>query len=57
MEDFKTSSITEYQCPAKFGEAVQFDFATNIKQNKIWGVSAYDASQFTISYWRIANQD
>lgn len=55
LEDFKTNHVVEYPCPARFGEAVQFDFATNIRQNKIWGVSAYDSNQFTISYWQIAN--
>ncbi len=50
-EDFKNNVIQEYSCPAKGGEAVQFDFATNLSQKKIWGISRYDQNEFTISTW------
>ena len=49
-EDFKNSAIREYNCPT-YGEAVQYDFSTNIQQRKIWGVSSYTKDRFTVSVW------
>jgi len=34
-------------------EAVQLDYATNIKQKKVWGVSTFDNKHLTISVWEI----
>ena len=50
-EDFKNSAIKEYNCPTYNSEAVQYDFATNIQQRKIWGVSYYDKDKFTVCVW------
>jgi hypothetical protein len=50
-EDFKNNAIKEYNCPTYNSEAVQYDFATNLDQHKIWGVSSYDKDKFTVSVW------
>lgn len=52
-EDFKNNFIKEYNCPTYNGDAVQFDFATNIHQKKIWGVSDYNREKFTFSVWMV----
>lgn len=53
LEDFKNNSIKEYNCTTHNGDAVQYDFATNIKQQKIWGVSDYNKDKFTIAVWTL----
>ncbi|MEO5571236.1 MAG: hypothetical protein ABIT08_00850 [Bacteroidia bacterium] len=52
-EDFKNNNIKEYNCPTYNSEAVQYDFATNIQQHKIWGVSYYGKEKFTVSVWEL----
>lgn len=53
-EDFKNNLVKEYNCPVNSGDAVQYDFATNLQQKKIWGVSKYNNEQFKIATWTIA---
>lgn len=53
LEDFKNNTIKEYNCATHNGDAVQYDFATNIKQKKIWGVSDYNKDKFTIAVWTL----
>lgn len=53
-EDFKNIIVKEYNCPALNGDAVQYDFATNLQQKKIWGVSDYDSEKLIISIWTIS---
>ncbi|MFI5218390.1 MAG: hypothetical protein ACHQNT_02795 [Bacteroidia bacterium] len=52
-EDFKNNFVREYYCPTHFGDAVQFDFASNVHQKKIWGVSDYNRDKFTVSVWMV----
>lgn len=52
-EDFKNNIVKEYPCPSRSNEGIQFDFSTNIQQQKVWGVSALDDSTFTVSFWWI----
>ena len=55
-EDFRNNYVKEFPCSTHHGDAVQYDFATNIKQNKIWGVSDYDENTFTLSTWKIKTE-
>lgn len=52
-EDFKNNEVKEYPCPSRSNEGIQFDFSTNIQQQKVWGVSAIDETTFTLSFWQI----
>ncbi len=52
-EDFRDNSVTQYNCPMSNGEGVQFDFATNIRQKVVWGVSKFDKRSFTVASYRL----
>ncbi len=55
-ENFATGQVLEYPCPRSKGEGVQFDFATNLLQKKVWGVSRFDEAGFTMAVWHIAGR-
>ena len=53
FEDFKNNIIKTWPCTEGHDEAVQLDFATNIKQKKIWGISKFNKKELTFSVWRV----
>jgi hypothetical protein len=53
LEDFRNHSLDIYQCAQGHDEAVQLDFATNKKQEKVWGVSQFSKKEITFSVWRV----
>jgi hypothetical protein len=52
-ENFKTGVINTWPCVEGTQEAAQLDYATNIKQKKIWGISGFDKKNVTFSVWNI----
>jgi len=55
-ENFATGQVLVYPCPRSKGEGVQFDFATNLLQKKVWGVSRFDEASFTMAVWHIVGR-
>ena len=53
FEDFKNHTLQTWPLAEEHDEAVQLDYATNIKQKKVWGVSTFDNKHLTISVWEI----
>lgn len=53
LEDFVQHKLFIYQCAEGHDEAVQLDFATNIKQQKVWGISQFSKKEITFSLWEV----
>ncbi len=53
LEDFAQHKLDIYQCAEGHDEAVQLDFATNMKQQKVWGVSQFSKKEITFSLWEV----
>jgi hypothetical protein len=53
FEDFKKNTLQTWPLAEGHDEAVQLDYATNIKQKKVWGVSTFDSHFVTFATWEI----
>lgn len=52
-EDFKNGLLYTWPMAEGHDEAVQLDYATNMKQKKIWGVSTFDSKHVTFAVWEV----
>jgi hypothetical protein len=53
-EDFKNNIVVPTTCIPVNAEPARFDYSVNKKQDKIFGISAFDKYGITISTWTIA---
>jgi hypothetical protein len=51
-EEFGTGKVVVNPALTPNSEAARFDYSTNIKQKKIWGISSFNKKQIMISCWR-----
>jgi hypothetical protein len=51
-EEFNSGKVVVNAALTPNSEAARFDYSTNIKQEKIWGISSFNKKQIMISYWR-----
>lgn len=51
-EDFSTGRVIVNAALSPNSEAARFDYSTNVKQEKIWGISSFNKKQILISSWK-----
>lgn len=52
-EDFNTGKVVVNAALLPNSEAARFDYSTNIKQDKIWGISSFNKKEIWISVWKM----
>jgi hypothetical protein len=50
-ENFKTNEVYVNAALTPNSEAARFDYATNIKEEKIWGISSFNRKEIVIAAW------